>query len=325
MAVKVIRPGLLSTLQDTGRYGYGHLGISRGGAMDEFAYLVGNFLVGNTKPLASLEFFQPAPELYFESAAVVAITGPGCQVFLNDQIIPSWHAVAVDAGSTLKIIQADESSCGYISIHGGWKASQWLGSESTHLHLGVSGYYGRSLKKADTLNFNVELKSTAPRIFNWTIPPKKIDQVYGLEKHICCLMGPEYGQLGTVSAEQFVSQEFHVSSRSNRMGFRLEGNSILPVQMNTMVSSPVTKGTVQLLPDGQLIILMADHQTIGGYPRIGCVTETDLPRLAQRTARTPVFFSWCTPQVADELLQERLQWLQEIATTCRLNFNSVIQ
>ena len=293
--------------------------------MDEFSYRTGNFLVGNTKPMASLEFFQPAPELYFENPAVVAITGPGCHGLLNGQVIPAWHAVAMQAGSTLKIIQSSSSNCGYLSIHGGWTARNWLESESTHLRLGVSGYAGRALKKGDELEFNIRLKISEQRLFHWTIPPHRIEQVYAAEKHICCLRGPEFFQLGEIAAAQFVTQEFFISSKSDRMGFRLKGKNILPAQSNSMVSSPVVRGIVQLLPDGQLIVLMADHQTIGGYPRIGCVIEADLPRLSQRIGRTPLFFSWCSAQVADELLSDRLQWLKEIATTCRLNFNATLE
>jgi antagonist of KipI len=324
MSVKVIRPGVFTTLQDSGRFGYGCLGISRGGALDEFAFQAGNFLTGNRTPLTSLEFIQTAPELYFESSAIISITGPGCYGVLNEKRIPPWHAIAVTAGSVLKIFQTAESTCGYLSIRGGWSANIWLGSESTHLYLGISGHEGRRLKKDDTLKFNVKVNTAENRIYNWTIPPQILDQIYGKEKHVCCLKGPDIMYLGEVAADMFSSQEFFISAKSDRMGYRLNSKKLKPVLTDSLISSPVTKGTIQLLPDGQLIILMADHQTIGGYPRIGCVIDSDLPRLAQRTARQPLYFSWCSIQVADELLQERSQWLTEIATTCRLNFNSVM-
>lgn len=325
MSVRVIRPGILSTLQDGGRFGYRAQGIGPAGAMDEVAHQLANTLVGNPAGLTVLEFFQPAPELLFETDALIAATGPGCRLFLANSLVPSWHPVRIAAGTVVRLEQSS-GGAGYLAVHGGWAADTWLGSCSTSLTVGLGGYHGRSLRKEDRLEIarNYRLGGEGSEVLRWSVPGKELALVYDQERHILCLPGPESRHLNPSLLDQFTSQAFQVGRDSNRMGYRLSGSPLIGDDAISMISSPVAFGTVQLLPGGQVIVLMADHQTTGGYPRLACLVRSEWPRFVQLSDGRPFYFAWSSPELAMELLAARMHWLAQVERSCFLNLAGYI-
>jgi len=293
--------------------------------MDDFAWEVGSFLAGNREPVISLEYFHPGPVVRFTSPALISISGPGCTGKLDGKPIPGWHPVLVGEGAVLELPSSASGRCGYLSIHGGLHASEYLGSASTSLTSGAGGFRGLRLETGDAVDFISALNIREPgAVLGWTITARDQMLVYGQEKHISLLPGPETFLLDELTRQDLSLLSFTVDPSGNRMGYRLKGNRVSVAQQMELVSSPVDLGVVQLLPDGQLIVLMADHQTTGGYPRIGCVVRTDLPRLVQSVPGRNLFFSWCSAETADRLRNERTHRLEAIRTTCLLNINSYL-
>ena len=325
MTVRVLRPGVLSTLQDGGRFGYRAQGIGPGGAMDEVAHQLANALVGNPAGRTVLEFFQPGPELLFESDALIAAAGPGCRIFMDDVPVPTWHPVRVAAGTVVRLEQSSGGT-GYLAIHGGWAADEWLGRCSTNLTVGLGGHHGRALRKDDRLQVagNFRLSGEGSEVLRWSVPGKELALVYDMERHILCLPGPESRHLDQSLLDRFSSQAFQVGRDSNRMGYRLSGAPLMAGKTVSMISSPVVFGTVQLLPGGQVIVLMADHQTTGGYPRLACLIRTEWPRFVQLSDGRPFFFAWTSPDLAMELLVSRKHWLAQVERSCLLNLAGYI-
>lgn len=320
MAIEIIRPGILSTLQGPARAGFRYMAIGTGGAMDVFAWHVGNSLAGNDTSSVSLEYFHPGPVLVFRAATLFSITGPGCSGILNGTPVPGWHPVVAEAGAILELPPSTSGRCGYLTIHGGFSADEFLGSSSTCLAAGAGGFLGRKLRAGDLIPFG----KSSPQLLTglvqkWSVPERDIMLVYGREKHICCLEAPETMLLGGLAKQDFSLQSWSVSAASNRMGYRLQGTALKPEVSIELVSSPVDLGTVQLLPDGQLIVLMADHQTTGGYPRIGSVVHADLPRLVQAVPGQQIFFSWSSPETAARLRKDQTRRLAAIRSACLLN------
>lgn len=318
MNVIVLQTGLHSMIVDSGRIGHRSSGIGPCGPMDSFAYQIGNFLVGNEHPGCAIEFFQNGPELLFHEPALVSITGPGASGALNGSHIMSWRPHLIPKDSVLRLTVSGEGSIGYLSIYGGWTAHQWLGSGTTMISAGIGGVSGKLLQRNDQINFNILPWNLASRNLNWSISEIELAEVYSGEKHISCVKGPEASLQASELLDQFTSQSFQISSRSNRMGYRLAGNALKSVPMVELVSSPVDFGTIQLLPDGQLIVLMADHQTTGGYPRLANVIYTDLPRLAQYSKNRLLYFSWCPVDLAYTLYEARLKKIKDLKNSCLL-------
>lgn len=318
MGIRFTSSGVLTTIQDAGRFGYRSVGIGPGGPMDEFAFRCANFLIGNPDHTAALEFFYPGPELVFEESGMVSLTGLGIEAELNGEQIPGWRPIAVSKNSVLKI-RSRIGAVGYLGVGGGIKSEEWLGSSSTHLTARKGGFEGRAIRKGDLLEFckRVEVKSSV--VHRWGVGAKQLEYVYGSNKHLSVLPGPELDWIGPASVEQFSTQSFSILPASNRMGYRLSSNA-LPIQKSIqLISSPVDVGTVQLLPDGQAIVLMADHQTTGGYPRLASVAAFDIPRLAQSLGHREVCFSWISMESAVELTRIWHDTLEALRQGCLLN------
>ena len=286
--------------------------------MDEFAFRCANFLIGNPDHLPALEFFYPGPEIVFEESCTVALTGMGVEAELNGEKVSGWRPIAVGKNAVMKI-RSRSGAVGYLGVYGGFKSNEWLGSFSTHLTARKGGHEGRAVIKGDRLDFIQSVNVASNVVYRWGIGAKQLDYVYGLNKHISVLPGPELDWIYSEATEQFSTQLFSILPASNRMGYRLEGVA-LPIQKSIqLISSPVDKGMVQLLPDGQVIVLMADHQTTGGYPRLACVADFDLPRLAQSLGHRQVCFSWITMEAAVNLTRAWHETLEELRQGCLLN------
>lgn len=325
MSIKIIKAGVLATLQDGGRKGWRSKGIGGGGAMDIFAMSVANYLVGNDDGNAVMEINFPAPEILFQQDAIISLTGADFFATINETAVSVWKALFVKKDSVLKFKQPVHGTKLYVSVHGGFHAENWLGSCSTHLKVGAGGYLGRALQKDDIINFNkTDFSCNENKILPWYISQHELDKSYLPQNKIRCIKGIEWNLLDEISKNNFEKNEFIISNQSDRMGYRLNGKPILLQQSTELISSAVDAGTVQLLPDGNCIVLMADHQTTGGYPRIASVIKADLPKLAQIKPGQSFNFTIVSLQEAEEDLLIMQQTLHEIKNACHLNIKKYL-
>jgi antagonist of KipI len=321
MSVLIIKPGLLDTIQDAGRYGYQHLGINPSGAMDFVAATIANMLTGNNKEEAVIELHFPASSFLFEDDCIIALSGADFSATINNEPIPINTAVIISKGSVLQFTQYKQRARCYMAVHGGWDIDYWLNSYSTNIKAAAGGYNGRALKKNDILH----LKATR-FIFsqciknNVAVLPVSADTspIYYSYQKVRCVKGNEYDLLSNDAKESFESSAFDITVHSDRMGYCLRGNNLTTLNNKQLISSAVTRGTIQLLPSGELIILMADHQTTGGYPKIAHVTSADMPKLAQMRPNETVQFGFIDHSEAEYLYIEQQQYLQQLQDTINL-------
>ena len=275
MSLQIVKPGIFTTIQDLGRTGYRSLGINPSGVMDRTAARLINALLENSENETVLEMHFPAGEFKFETECSFAIGGADFSPWLNEAPIRNWSAINAVPGDTLKFREPKTGMRAYLSVAGGFDIPGWLGSTSTNLAAGAGGPTGRKLAAGDRIHFSAP-RTVKPRTLGPSLIPK-----YARFPTVRVVVGGEFDLLTAICERTFLCDSFALTNDSNRMGFRLQGEPLYLLDEKEMVSAAVTFGTIQLLPDGQLIVLMADHQTSGGYPRIANVITTDLPLLAQ--------------------------------------------
>ena len=312
MSILVQKSGLLATIQDLGRNGFRRFGINQSGAMDKQAARLINILLGNVESEAVLEMHFPAPVLEFEEDAIIALGGADFGAKLNDKAIENWRCVLVEKGSVLRFEKQIFGSRAYLAIKGGFAIEKWLESSSTNLPANVGGFKGRALNKGDKLSFNQRTKDKGQRTKN-KISRNLIPNYQKSVAKIRVIPGAEFESLTAFSEQVFLKQNFTIRPESDRMGFRLKGEPLYLIEERELISSAINFGTIQLLPDGQMIVLMADHQTSGGYPRIAHVSSADLPILAQLNPNDEVSFELISLIEAEDLLLEferDIRWLK---------------
>lgn len=300
MNLRVLAPGLLTTVQDAGRTGWRHLGVAQCGALDAEAATLANRLVGNAGGEAVLELTLHGPTLQFDHAIRVAVCGARVMAsFASERgarcVVESGRPAELPPG-TLRIGALHDGARAWLALAGGIDVTPVLGSRSTDLRGGFGGYQGRALHAGDVLRLRAPPSIHAPlaAMPKWWIDPH-FDQ-RGLP--VRYVPSHEGGNALDGCA-------WKVDNRSNRQGLRLEGRQLeqaARVMSGTeQLSAPVAPGTVQLPPDGQPIVLLADAQTVGGYPRLGHVIAADLPRLAQLRPGETVRFQSCDARTATRL------------------------
>ncbi|MBL0883233.1 MAG: biotin-dependent carboxyltransferase family protein [Chitinophagaceae bacterium] len=318
MSIRVIKKGILDTIQDGGRFGYQHLGIHPSGAMDTVAMRMANAFTGNNSYEPVLEIHFPAPVLLFEHDTWIAISGADFDARCNrDHFLPINRCIAIKAGTVLSFQQRIYGARAYIAIRGGFHIPFWLNSAATPI--GFTSV-GTVLQHDMILPFKhktVEVKEN--KIFPWTVSTPIHDQ----NAVIRYTAGYEIDRLNSRMQELLHLHSFTIDKSSNRMGYRLQGPSLIPESNTEILSTAVTRGTIQLLPNGQLIILMADHQTTGGYPRIGHIIAADFPQLAQRNAGESFQLKQVSLQEAHKALQEQELHLKQLETGCKLRMGDV--
>jgi antagonist of KipI len=282
MSIVVERAGLLTTVQDLGRQGHQHEGVPVGGAMDDVALRLANLLAGNAPDAAALEATLDGPTLRFTRETRIAVTGADMAWTVDGRPVWPWHSMLVPAGATLASSVARTGCRGYLAVAGGFDVPTLLGSRSTFTAAAMGGLHGRPLRAGDQLAVPPE----------WAAPPAA--RRGARERAISASMRPQYGSivrlvtgprfdaLTPASRARLLGEPFRVSAHSDRMGVRLEGGDMLALRAaGDTLSAGVAMGTVQLPTGGEPIILMADRQTTGGYPRLGEVATVDLPLVAQ--------------------------------------------
>jgi len=268
-ALRVVAPGLLTTVQDAGRPHAMASGVPPGGAMDRFAYQAGNMLVGNDRGAASLECTLRGPRLVALRACLVAITGADLEPHVNGRPAEIWRALALAAGDELAFGARRLGARAYVAVDGGIAADRWLGSMSTNLMVGRGGLQGRALVAGDVISTGEQKTRTIPgRGLVETMRPAYADRT------LHAVAGPH------TSRDSLFDATFQVSPDSNRMGYRLDGRS-LEASGDEVLSFGLVAGAVQLPSGGRPILLMADHQTAGGYPVIAVVASASMPVAAQ--------------------------------------------
>lgn len=313
MSILIQKAGILTTVQDMGRTGFRHYGINPNGVMDTVAASLINILLGNPESEGVLEIHFPADTIHFEEDAVFAIGGAEFGAKLDGEPVQNWRPIFAPRGATLKFTRKVLGNRAYLAIAGGFHLEQWLGSLSTNRVAQIGGFCGRKLKNGDRIFLNSE--DAAPVGSNYRISPSLIPR-YASFPTVRITPGAEFDLLTALGQETFLKENFVISADSDRMGFRLSGKTLHLLDEIELVSSAVSFGTVQLLPDGQAIVLMADHQTSGGYPRLAHVTALDLPLLAQLGPNDKVAFHLVTINEAEDLILEFERDLNLFRTAC---------
>jgi antagonist of KipI len=287
MEMKIIRGGMQTTVQDLGRPGHRAAGVPLSGAMDPFALRVANLLAGNPENIAALEFALVGPEVEFSADTVVAVGGAEWEG------VPSWKPLAVRAGERVRLGVCQRGCRGYLAVAGGIGVEPVLGSRSTFLRGGFGGHQGRALRDGDTLTVPALTRQVSA---HWRIDGR-ILPAYSARPTVRAVRGAQAGEFGAA----LFTAEFKVLPQSDRMGLRLSGEKLVRTGTEDLVSSAVAPGTVQVPPDGQPIVLMADAQTIGGYPQAAHVISADLPLMAQLRPGDTVKFAEVTLAEAQQL------------------------
>ncbi|NLE36136.1 MAG: biotin-dependent carboxyltransferase [Bacteroidales bacterium] len=312
MATVIIHSaGLLTTVQDRGRYGYQRFGMPVSGAMDVFSLELANLLVGNEPGDACLEATISGPQLEFTGATWIAITGADMDPHLNGQGIPMNTAVDVRPGDRLGFRGLRSGCRAYIAFAGGIAVPPVMGSRSTYIRAGIGGFQGRALMPGDELplgefdplsppgRLSTDYAKGKPRLKK--IPEGLIPE-YKHEQTIRIISGPEAHYFEIAGLRSFLSTEYTVTAQSDRMGYRLSGEPIRHKEgMTNIISAGISLGTVQIPGDGQPIILMADRQTSGGYARIANVITADLTLLSQMRPGEIIRFKETTFEIAQQI------------------------
>lgn len=331
MSLKILKAGMLDSIQDMGRFGYQQVGINPTGAIDKYAAAIANILVGNVYNEAVIEMRFPAAAILFDQPTIIALSGADFNASINGNPIPVNHAVIVNQNTTLQFQSPKNKSHCYLAVKGGMKLSKWLGSYSTNLKAEAGGFSGRKLMKDDIIELNEPLNANKidesdPTATGFKILPWEASENFGMEDsdQLMALPGAEWEWLDKNSQEKFLKNPFFISHNSDRMGYRLASEPLHVISKTELVSSAVSFGSIQLLPDGQLIILMADNQTTGGYPRLGNIISAHLPMLAQMKAGDKIQFKFTDHQTAENLLLKQQQHLTQLEIACKLRLENYI-
>jgi len=317
MSLKIIKPGVLDTVQDGGRYGYQQLGINPTGAMDKYAMKVANMLVGNDPNEAVIEMHFPASVFMFTQPTLIALAGADFAASINGEPVPNHHAIVVGKNDVLQFHKPSKGTRAYLAIHGGLAIDKWMNSYSTHLKAKAGGFKGRNLQKEDEICLRRPLPFTNTKT-EFIVLPWQADINWREEKanEILLLYGNEWDRLTTESKENFTMTAFVITSQSDRMGYRINNIPLHSMTNEEVVSTGVGFGTIQLLPDGGLIILMADHQTTGGYPRLAHVITAHHSQLAQMKAGDRIHFRFTDQATAEDLWVKQQQHLLQLQNAC---------
>ena len=317
MSIETIDPGSLTTVQDLGRWGHVHLGIGVSGAMDPFALMAANVLVGNEPGAvgrepgaAGLEMTVTGPTLLFREDCVIAITGGDLGPRMDGRLIEGWRSHLVRAGSTLDFTGRRSGGRAYLAVSGGIAVEPWLGSRATYMVASMGGLEGRPLRAGDRLSMgrpSFPLLSVAGA----AIPPER-RPAYSSEPTVRVILGPHRDRFTQEGVDTFLSGRYQILPTSNRMGYRLEGPKIAHSRGADVSSCGIPLAGIQVPGIGQPIILMADKPQAGGYPQIAAVIQADIPLVAQCLPGDALRFSAVGLQEARESLCRQLGALRAV-------------
>jgi biotin-dependent carboxylase-like uncharacterized protein len=301
--IRVQSPGLLTTVQDLGREGFGALGVSASGAADQISLRLGNLVLGNPPGAAALEMTLLGGTFLFPQGAIIALTGSDFGATLDGVAADPAAAIDVRPGQILRVGPTRSGARCYLCVQGGIAVKPLLGSVSTHLLSGLGGYEGRALRKGDVLRIGSSVSSFRKK----RIVAHALHQLAS-RKILRVTPGPQRDSFPEASRQTFYRETYRVAEDSNRMGLRLEGRPITRDAGGEMITEGVSIGAVQITAGGLPIILFVEQQTTGGYAKIANVISADLHSLGQLRPRDEIRFELVAWETARSLLleQERL-------------------
>ncbi|MFD2565648.1 5-oxoprolinase subunit C family protein [Aquimarina rubra] len=268
-AVEIISPGLYTSIQDQGRFGFSKYGIPRSGAMDQDSFFLANSILGNNHDCAVIEWTMIPPVLKFHEDTVITITGAVCIPFLNDNTCNMYSQLRVQKGDVLRLKNVKKGVYGFVGIKFGFQSDLILNSRSQYKMI----THFDKLQKSDLIPYDSCVDfSTSNGVVNPSFLWMTSNQIYAFP-------GPEFDLMSSNQKKFLFSKEYTVSTTRNRMAIPLD--ELLENELGSMLTSPVLPGTVQLTPSGQLIILTRDCQTTGGYPRVLQLTENAINAISQ--------------------------------------------
>ena len=298
--------GPLTTVQDLGRFGHLRVGIPTSGPMDLDAFVLANRLVGNPDDAAGLECTLMGPRLEFIDERLVAVTGADMAPTLNGGAVDAWQGVRVKAGDVLRLGAAKRGVRAYVAVAGGLQTPLVLGSRSTYVRGRLGGVEGRALRKADRLPLGAA-PATRPR----RLRPDRIP-AYPAEALLAVVLGPQEDRFTPAGIAAFLEGPYEMLPQSDRMGARLKGPFIEHTRGHDIISDGVPMGGVQVIGEGQPIVLLADRQSAGGYTKIATVCSFDLGRIAQVKPGRRLRFRRVTVTEAHAMLRDRRRTLDEV-------------
>ncbi len=288
----VVKPGLLTTVQDLGRYGQQAAGVPVAGPMDSFSHRLANQLVGNRDDAATLEITLIGPELIVDADTTMAIAGAQFEVTCDDRAVVPGASFAVGRGQRLKFGRILQGARAYLAVAGGVQTDPVLGSRATHLVSRMGGFRGRALASGDRVPIAGDSSPRPQRkSIGLTLPSKG-------RALLRVMPGPQSDWFDADALKTIAGVSFRISPQSNRMGYRLQGPPLVRVHDRELISEPLGIGAIQVPAAGEPILLMADRQTAGGYPKIGYVISADLPLAGQLAPGDFIEFHLCTQQEA---------------------------
>jgi biotin-dependent carboxylase-like uncharacterized protein len=302
MSSKVIRirePGPLAAVQDRGRYGYQEMGVPVSGAMDQWALRLGNLLVGNAEDAAAIEITLGGFAAEFLADTVCAVAGLPDRATLNQKPVPSWRPLAVARGDVLALERGPRGARDYLFLAGGVDVPVALGSRSTYLRGGFGGLEGRALRPGDELAAGPPSGRMVDRL-----PPEFLP-CYPESPVLRVVLGPQDDRFTEEGLSTFLSGTYEVTTRADRMGYRLEGPAIRHRKGADIISDGIPLGAVQVPGDGQPVVLLADRPTTGGYAKIGTIISVDVPLIAQALPGARVRFQAISVEEAREIYLRR--------------------
>lgn len=291
--IKVLKSGLCTTIQDIGRIGYQQYGIPVSGVMDEFSFIVANYLVEADKNNAVLEIPYLGPTLEFNLDITIAITGANLSPKVNNQDVAMWKSLNIRKGDILSFGAVKSGARAYIAFAGEIDVSIVNGSKSTLLKSKLGGFDGRQLKMGDILEIKNPKLLSKKNVLN-----KKYIPNYSNFEEIRVILGPQDDYFTETGIKTFLTSEYEITKDSDRMGMRLDGNIIEHKDKADIISDAAVFGSIQVPGNGKPIILLADRQTTGGYTKIGTVIKADLPKLAQMSPSHKIKFKELTIEEA---------------------------
>lgn len=306
--ITILKAAVQTTVQDPGRHGLRHLGVGTAGAMDRLALTIGNYLTGNTGDAAGLELCMPPARIRLDTVCAIALTGADCAARLDDTPVVVGRRVIAEAGQILHLSAARSGIRAYLCLSGGIDVPQVLGSRSTDLSAALGGLEGRLLRDGDVLKLS---HSTLPhRAPAGVLLPQ-------MGSLIRVIAGPECDGFAPDWRDVLLNASWKVTSQSNRMGYRLEGPALIRRATEELKSHAVFPGVIQVPAGGAPIVLMADAQATGGYPRIASVIAADQWRLAQIAPGRSIQFQLCTRVEALLALRKQHDYLQRVERSLR--------
>ena len=335
--LQINKEGLQTTVQDIGRRGFQKYGVIVSGVMDPYAHRIANVLVGNSETDSTIEITLVGPQLTFLEDCLFSLTGGDLSPLLNGNPIKMWRPIFAKKGCKLTFGKPRLGCRTYLAVAGGISVTEVMGSKSTYLRAGIGGFDGRALKKGDVVKSGEvsqyirtfidklarEATDSPFKQVDWTLMTQAIP-IYQSEDTVRVTEGRQAKLFDEKSKDAFYNEAFQISSDSDRMGYRLKGPQLTLKEPKELVSEGVAFGSIQVPPDGQPIILMADRQTTGGYPKIGQIASVDLPKVSQSKPGESIRFEKITLEEAQQAMLNERRLIAQLTKSISLKFKEGI-